>query len=64
MVKQYKSKITWHYAYNGMAMNDESARVEGVKARTEMAENIDQVVGLGGRLIILCYALRLKLRND
>ena len=39
--------------------------LEGVNARTEMAENVDQVVGLGGRtLIILCYALGLKLRND
>jgi len=38
--------------------------LEGVNARTDMAKNVDQVVGLGWRaLIILCYALGLKLRK-
>ena len=38
--------------------------LEGVNARTDMAENVDQVVGLGGRaLIILRYASGLKLRK-
>ena len=39
--------------------------LEGVNAKTDMAEDVDQVVGLGGRtLIILRYALGPRLRKD
>ena len=40
--------------------------LEGVNAKTDMAEDVDQVVGLGGRtLIILRYALKgPRLRKD
>ena len=35
--------------------------LEGVNARTDTAEDVDQVLGLGRRtVIILCYALGLK----
>ena len=39
--------------------------LEGVNAKTDMAEDVEQVVGLGGRtLIILRYALGPRLRKD
>ena len=39
--------------------------LKGVNAKTDMTEDVDQVVGLGGRtLIVPRYALGLKLRKD
>ena len=39
--------------------------LEGVNARIDMAENVDQIVSLSGRTSIgMCYALGLKLRKD
>ena len=39
--------------------------LEGVNAKTDMAEDVDQVVGLGGRTLInMRYALGLRLRKD
>ena len=39
--------------------------LEGVNTRTYIAEDVDQVVGLGRRTLInVCYALGLKLRKD
>ena len=38
--------------------------LEGVYARTDTTENVNQVVGLSGRTLIgLCYALGLKLKK-
>ena len=39
--------------------------LEGVNAKTDMAEDVDQVIGLGGRTLInMRYALGPRLRKD